>query len=361
MSSVLRSVVQTRRLVICCGPGGTGKTTTSAALGVAGAKAGRRVVVLTIDPARRLADALGIDGLTNEPTEVVGVGSDGGSLWAMQLDARDTFDEIVRTWSTEPAQAERILTNPYYRTIAGSLSGTQEYMAGEKLLELHQAGFDLVVVDTPPGRHAVDFLDASRRLVAFFDHRLYRTVLAPRHGLLRAVNLAAQAFLRSAARVVGAELIADAVDFFAAFEGMEDDFRARSVRVQALLGDPATAFVVVTSPRPDTIDAAIGLIARLAAEGRATVDAVVVNRVSPRFGPATPAEDRRRSDEYAGTPLGALFRTRAELHERATADEAGIDALRSSLDQTPVLTVPALPDDVHDLRGLAEVASHMVA
>ncbi len=354
------TMVGERRLLICFGPGGTGKTTTSAALALAAAHRGRRAVVLTIDPARRLADALGVGALGNTPTRVAAVGP--GELWALQLDAAQTFDEVVGRWSTSPEQASRILANPYYRTIAGTLSGTQEYMAGEKLHELHAAGFDLVVVDTPPGRHAVDFLDASRRLVAFFDHRLYRSVLAPRHGALRALNLATQSFLRSAGRVVGTDVIGDAVDFFAAFEGMEDDFRQRSIEVQELLADAATGFVLVTTPAEDTLAAATPLLGALADGnvGRAC-DAVVVNRVAPRFSDTPPSADDAAADAATDPVRRALHANRAALHRQADRDERRVTALRSTVAPVPVTTVAALADDVHDLDGLAAVEAQLLA
>ena len=183
------------RIVVCCGSGGVGKTTTSAALAVRAADRGRRVAVLTIDPARRLAQALGLAELGNEPGRVAGVHDRPGTgeLHAMMLDMRRTFDEMVQAHST-PERAEKILANPFYQTISTSFSGTQEYMAMEKLYELHQStDFDLVVVDTPPTRNALDFIDAPRRLSRFLDHRLFRMVTSPGRGVMKAVNVAARA------------------------------------------------------------------------------------------------------------------------------------------------------------------------
>ena len=180
-----------RSIVICCGSGGVGKTTTAAAIALEGARRGRNAVVVTIDPARRLADALGLEALTNEPSVIPGDWP--GTLSALMLDTKGTFDDLVRRYSSDAEQAERILANRFYRNISGALSGTQEYMAAEKLYELHEEGeFDLVVVDTPPTRNALDFLDAPSRLTRFLDHRLYRVLVAPTRTYLRAVNVAAQ-------------------------------------------------------------------------------------------------------------------------------------------------------------------------
>ena len=202
-SITLRELVDQRRILVCCGSGGVGKTTTAAALALEAAKAGRRAVVVTIDPAKRLADALGLAGLTGTPSQIDGDWP--GELWALMLDTKSTFDDLVTRNAGDPQQAERILQNRFYRNISGALSGTQEYMAMEKLYELHQeTDFDLVVVDTPPTRNALDFIDAPRRLSRFLDHRLFRMVMSPGRGIVKAVNVAAQTFLRTVAKVVGA-------------------------------------------------------------------------------------------------------------------------------------------------------------
>jgi anion-transporting ArsA/GET3 family ATPase len=248
----LDDVVTQRSIVVCCGSGGVGKTTIAAVVALEGARRGRKTVVVTIDPARRLADALGLAGLTDTPSPIEGDWP--GELWATMLDTRSTFDALVGKYAATPEQAERILGNPFYRNIAGALSGTQEYMAMEKLYELHEeTDFDLVVVDTPPTRHALDFLDAPRRLSRFLEHRLFRMLMAPSRGIVRAVNVAAQAFLRTVSKVVGGEVVDDAIAFFQAFEGMEEGFRRRAARVNELLAAPQTAFVLVASPRRDTV------------------------------------------------------------------------------------------------------------
>src|SRR3954468_11466735 len=241
MTNGLGRLVEERAIVVCCGSGGGGKTPTAAVLAVEGARRGRRSVVVTIDPAKRLADTLGIGALTNSPKRIEGDWP--GELSALMLDTKSTFDSLVAEYSTDQAQADRILANRFYRNISGALSGTQEYMAGEKLYELHTSGrFDLVVVDTPPSRNALDFLDASRRLTRFLDHRLYKMLMAPTRAYMKAVNVAAQAFVRTVGKIVGGEVLDDALAFFQAFEGMEAGFRDRAARVQALLTARDTAY-----------------------------------------------------------------------------------------------------------------------
>ena len=213
-------------MIVCCGSGGVGKTTTAAVIGLEAARAGRRAVVVTIDPARRLADALGLaDGLAAEPQRIELDAA--GELWAMMLDTATAFDGIVRRNAPDEAQAERILTNRFYRNISGALSGTQEYMAAETLHQLHADDrFDLVVVDTPPSRNALDFLEAPSVLARFLDHRLFRLLMLPARRGMRVVNAATQPLLRAIGRVVGSDVLADAVAFFQAFAGMEGGFRS---------------------------------------------------------------------------------------------------------------------------------------
>ncbi|HEX3620757.1 MAG TPA: ArsA family ATPase [Acidimicrobiales bacterium] len=340
---------------MCCGPGGVGKTTVAAAMAVEGAYSGRRVVVVTIDPARRLADALGLDSLTNTPKRVEGDWP--GELWALMLDPRATFDGLVARYAPDPDQAETILANRFYRNIAGALSGTQEYMAMEKLYELHgDERFDLVVVDTPPTRNALDFVDAPRRLTRFLDNRLFRLLMLPARTGLRAVNVATHAFLRTVGKVVGSEVVSDAVTFFQAFEGMEDGFRQRAARVQELLAEPATAFVLVASPRRDATRETEFFAEKLNEAGIA-VQALVVNRMHPRFSPmpAPPA-----AGVGAGTTLATLFRNMAELSRMADGEEAHVASLAARL-AAPAVRVPELETDVHDLTGLSRVAAYVFA
>ena len=281
-TDALVDLVAERTIIVCCGSGGVGKTTTAAVVALEGARLGRKTVVVTIDPAKRLADALGLKGLTDTPSRIEGDWP--GELWATMLDTKSTFDALVVKYAASPEQGERILANRFYRNISGALSGTQEYMAMEKLYELHdETDFDLVVVDTPPTRHALDFLDAPRRLSRFLDHRLFRLLIVPSRGIVKAVNVAAQTFLRTVSRVVGGDVVDDAVAFFQAFEGMEEGFRQRAARVNELLAADGTAFVLVASPRRDTVEEAHFFAERLGEAGIA-VRGLVVNRVHPAFG-----------------------------------------------------------------------------
>jgi anion-transporting ArsA/GET3 family ATPase len=354
----LRDLVEHRRILVCCGSGGVGKTTTAAVLALEAAKAGRRAVVVTIDPAKRLADALGLEGLTGTPSEIEGDWS--GELWALMLDTKSTFDELVMANAASHEQGERILGNRFYRNISGALSGTQEYMAMEKLYELHErSDFDLVVVDTPPTRNALDFIDAPRRLSRFLDHRLFRMITSPGRGIAKAVNVAAQAFLRTVAKVVGAEVIDDAVAFFQAFEGMEEGFRQRADAVLQLLSDDDTAFVLVASPRRDTIDEARYFAEKLG-DANITVRALIVNRMHPHFGDGSVEVASERAGALEGTDLGGLFDNLAEFQLVASREEEHLAGLAEVVAPAPVVRVPFLSTDVHDLAGLDGLSEHLL-
>ena len=365
----LDDLVSTASIIVCSGPGGVGKTTTAAALAIAAAERGRRAVVVTIDPARRLADALGLrGGLTNAPTRVelpprARARRSSGELWAMMLDTRATFDAVVRRYAADERQAEGILANRFYENIAGALSGTQEYMAAEKLYELHaDERFDLVVVDTPPTRNALDFLDAPGRLTRFLDHKLYRALMLPTRLGLKVVNVAAQAMLKTIAKVVGGEVIADVMAFFAAFDGMEAGFRRRAIAVTALLRDPGTHYVVITSPRREAVAEARYFAARLH-DHHASISAVVVNRVHPRFDPRSAAELTAQAGRAraAGAPDAAAWENLAELTRVAEGEAAAVQPLAADAAGAPIATVPLFVDDVHDLDGLTRIARHLFA
>ena len=330
MSVSLNDHLATAQVVVCCGSGGVGKTTTSAALGMQAAGLGRRAVVVTIDPARRLADALGVPGgLTNDP---VRLDLDApGELWALMLDTASTFDGLVRANAENDEQAERILANRFYRNVASSLSGTQDYMAAERLHALHRDDrFDLVIVDTPPTRNALDFLDAPNTLARFIDHPLFKMLMLPTRRGLKVFNLAAQPILKTIGRVVGGDVLADAVAFFQAFSGMETGFRERADDVIALLASDVSRFVLVASPRADTIEEAQFFATRLQ-QSDLTVGAIVVNRCTPTFGEPPPKRPRALAQ-------AALYDNLIELRATAEAERAHAAHL---------LTCAALPDDVH--------------
>ncbi len=353
----LDQLVRDQEVIVCTGSGGVGKTTTAAVMALHAAELGRKACVVTIDPAKRLADALGLEALSNSPTRIDGPWP--GELWALMLDTKSTFDDLVLSNAETPEQADGILQNRFYRNISGALSGTQEYMAMEKLYALHEStDFDLVVVDTPPTRNALDFLEAPKRLTRFLDHRLYRVLMAPTRGVARAVNVAAQAFLRTVSKVVGGDVVRDAIAFFSAFDGMESGFRDRAAATLALLSDDVTAFVLVAAPRGDVVEEATYFAARLA-EAEIPVRALVVNRMHPRFTEASPGSLRGRAETCAATDIGGLYANLAEFAQVATEEERHLRGLADRVSPAPVLRVPFLRSDVHDLEGLREIGRHL--
>jgi anion-transporting ArsA/GET3 family ATPase len=350
--SELGSLVTDRRIVVCCGSGGVGKTTVSATFALAAARAGRRACVVTVDPARRLADALGVQSLLNTPTEVTGDWP--GHLFALMLDTKGTFDALVHRYARTSEQAESILANRLYQNLAGALSGTQEYMAMEKLYELVDSGeFDVVVVDTPPTRNALDLLDAPRRLTRFLENRLFRALLLPTRMSLRAVGVATQALLRTISKVAGAEIVQDAVAFFQAFEGMEEGFRTRAGAVRELLADPATAFVLVTSARPDAI-AEAGFFAEKLLEREITPAALVVNRIHPSFGTNEPPT-------VVPPELAPLEENLASMRSVAAREEQAYAGLATQVAPAPIGRIPLFGHDVHELTALQRTADHLFA
>ncbi len=379
----IADLVAERRVVVCCGTGGVGKTTTSAALAIEGARRGRNAVVVTIDPAKRLAQALGLEHLSNTAHEIArerwdfdGTAEIGGHLSALMLDTKSTFDELVVQYAGSVEQADRILENTFYRNIAGTLSGTQEYMAMEKLYELHtDGGFDLIVVDTPPSRHALDFLDAPRRLTRLLDNRIFRLLMVPARTGLRVGAMAAQAFVRTVSRVVGTEVIDDVLAFFRAFEGMEDGFRARAGEMTDLLASSDTAFVLVTSPRRDAVEEASFFAERLR-ESSLRVEALVVNRVHPRYHAALPDVLRARATELLASAdsganssvaldpetrtVAAQLINLADLEELAIREERELAGLAERIDGATIARVPELDHDVHDFDALRAVARHLL-
>jgi anion-transporting ArsA/GET3 family ATPase len=375
-AETLPTLVAERSVIVCCGSGGVGKTTVSATFALAAARAGRRSCVVTVDPARRLADALGVESLPNTPSEVAGDWP--GHLHALMLDSKGTFDDLVERYARTPEQAEAILSNRLYQNLAGALSGTQEYMAMEKLYELVQSGeFDVVVVDTPPTRNALDLLDAPRRLTRFLENRLFRALLVPTRMSLRAVSMATQALLRTISKVAGAEIVQDAVGFFQAFEGMEDGFRSRASAVHELLADPATAYVLVTSARPDAI-AEAGFFAEKLAERDVSVAALVVNRIAPSFedevsdgarvgagggggGGGVGGGVRGGGSGEAASALAVLEANLDELNAVAAREEAAFSELAARVAPAPVGRIPLFGQDVHELAGLQRAAEHLFA
>jgi anion-transporting ArsA/GET3 family ATPase len=362
----LLTLVRERRVIVCCGPGGVGKTTTAAAMAIEGARQGRRTCVLTIDPARRLADAFGLDSLTDTPGRVDGAWP--GELWAAMLDAKSTFDAAISRYARDNAQAQAIMRSRHYRNLCEALSGTQDYMAIEKLYQLHHDGrFDLIVVDTPPTCRALDFLSAPHHLTRLLDNAAFRALIKPSRFYLRAVAVAAQASLKAAGRVVGAETVLEAVAFLRAFDGMEAGIRGRAQRVLDLFAAPSTAFVLIVAPRHDATNEGQYFAAHLKRSDIA-VQALIVNRLHPRFDPrpaattsvspatSSPSPPARRGHAEA---LAALTSNWVELCAVAEREEDCAAALEAQLAPAPSARVPLLARDVHDLAGVGAVADHL--
>ncbi|HEV3364978.1 MAG TPA: ArsA family ATPase [Acidimicrobiia bacterium] len=357
-------------IIVCCGSGGVGKTTTAAVLALAGARQGRNAVVVTIDPAKRLANALGLDALSDTAHEIDrglwdpdGIAPPGGRLSALMLDTKSTFDHLVLKYSLDPAQGERILQNRFYRNISGALAGTQEYMAMEKLHELHdEGGYDLIVIDTPPTRNALDFLDAPARLTRLLNNRLFRLLMAPTRASMRVANFALQAFFRSVSRVVGKEVVEDLVLFFQAFEGMEEGFRVRATRVMQLLSDRRTAFVLVTAPARDAVSEARYFHDRLQDAGL-RVNGLVVNRIHPEFGDTNgrppPGSSDGRQGEGVGR-IGELYANLADFIELSKREQRHLDGLERSVGPVPIVRVPLLEVEVCDIASLTEVGRYLL-
>ncbi|WP_083730787.1 ArsA-related P-loop ATPase [Protofrankia sp. BMG5.30] len=362
------AMLGSEKIIVCCGSGGVGKTTVAAALALRAAERGRRTVVLTIDPARRLAQSMGLTELDNNPREVVGVDcSAGGHLDAMMLDMKRTFDEIVLAHAT-PERAQQLLDNPFYQSLSSSFAGTQEYMAMEKLGQLDATGeWDLIVVDTPPTRSALDFLDAPNRLSAFLDGRLLRLLLAPAKAggkmYLKVVNVGLGVFGRILTKIIGAQLLADVSQFVAALETMFGGFRQRADQTYQLLGAPGTSFVVVAAPEAAALREASYFVDRLDADGM-PLAGLVVNRVHS-VGPAARGLTVERSlaaaetlGEHAEHPLAtAVLRIHAERVRLATREQRLRDRFTSAHPDTPLVEVDAFAGDVHDLDGLRAVGA----
>ncbi|MEM8922796.1 MAG: ArsA-related P-loop ATPase [Actinomycetota bacterium] len=342
------------------GGGGVGKTTLAACAGIAAAQAGQRVVVLTIDPARRLATTLGLDATVGEEEETSTDGEarnlgneprliDGpwpGELWAAMLDPTATMWTVLCE-QTSPERAARITANPLFATVVESLSGSNEYLAAERLLQLHDDDrFDAIVLDTPPSRHAIDFLESPDRLARFLGNRLYRLVLAPRPGLLRPVNSAAQLIMRTAARLVGSDLIDNVIRLFADTEGLDDALTARATRTSALLADDGCRFTVVSTPREEPMREAQWIIDRLHERDR-RADALVVNRCLP-FG-------RGPVPDGADTTDQALLANWQELAHLAALEDDAIDKLRGQAPDR--LSVATLDERLTPLRSIEELAT----
>ena len=356
-------LIEGRRVIVCVGPGGVGKTTIAAAIATELAARGARVVVLTIDPARRLAESLGLEELGNEPRRVdperlAAAGIEmRGELWAMMLDAKRTFDEIVERYAPDPAACDRLLANRIYQEISTAVSGSQEYMAMEKLNELDEQGrFDALILDTPPTRNALDFLDAPSRIARFVDSRALGAFLRPGGRFL---GRGSSLFFGALQRITGVDVMEDVSEFFSAFAGMTQGFRDRAQRVEALLAARATAFLLVSSPQPAAIEEAAHF-ARSLRERRLPLTGAVVNRAHTVPAGVDWEAPREELTALLGEELGAkVARSLEEARRLAERDRRGIHRLRRALGGRPVVIVPHLREDVFAISGLARLNAHL--
>jgi len=354
------------RVVVCCGSGGVGKTTTAAALGLRAAEQGRTVVVLTIDPARRLAQSMGLDALDNTPRRVKGIDeTGGGSLDAMMLDMKRTFDEVVLAHAA-PGRAQAILDNPFYQSLSSSFSGTQEYMAMEKLGQLRaEERWDLIVVDTPPSRSALDFLDAPKRLGSFLDGRFIRILMggAGKGGraYLKVLGTGLGVVTGALTRVLGAQVLKDLQAFIAALDTMFGGFRERADTTYRLLKTSGTSFVVVAAPERDALREASYFVERLGNE-QMPLAGLVLNRVhttgAKSLSAARSAAGAETLAEQGGHPLAAgVLRLHAERMRMIEREQSLRGRFTAAHPRVPVVDVPAQPGDVHDLAGLRTVGA----
>lgn len=348
-------------VLVCCGVGGTGKTTTAAALAAAHAARGKRTVVLTIDPAKRLASALGVT-LGNDPTPIQGlealVGPRAAELAGLMLDRKGTWDTLIRRHARDPAHAARLLANRYYRSVATRLTGSHEYMAVEKLYDLvHGGDWDLVVLDTPPTQHVVEFFEAPERIDALLDRGAVASVLRPRGGL---VGAATRGALSTIQRLAGDQVMTGITEFFELFGELSDGLRARSAAVSKLLRSPSTRFLLVTDAAAPERSDALGFLAEL--ERREMHFAgFLLNRAAPRATFTRPlrAEDLQCPDGFEGdwsAWCAALLHVPEVAGERARAHRKNARALHQRAPRSPIWLIPEVPGGVQSLGGLLQLA-----
>ncbi len=358
-----------RRVCVCGGAGGVGKTTTSAAIALGMAAEGRKVAVVTIDPARRLANALGLDELRNEPTLVpaerlAGAGLElRGELWAMMLDPKRTFDELIERVAPTAERAEEIKANRVYTELSTAVSGSQEFTAIAKLYDLQREGdFDLLVLDTPPSRNALDFLDAPGRLTSFLEGRALKAFLRPTGLGMRIIGRGASPLLGALRRVTGVDLISDLTTFFSLLGGMTEDFSERAARVEEMLHAPDTAFLLVTSAQTEPLQEAVWF-GRTLIDGGFPFCATIVNRFHhDLLSSLEPGVAREQI--AAALPADLAERVAANLddyHALAQRDGRGVERLTAEFGERPLLLVPQLDGEVHDVEGLLSIHRYLFA
>ncbi|MFD0361897.1 ArsA family ATPase [Nocardia sp. GCM10030253] len=350
----------TARIIVCCGSGGVGKTTTAAAIALRAAEEGRKVVVLTIDPARRLAQSLGVADLDNAPQRVP-LGPDSkGELHAMMLNMRRTFDDMVLE-HTNPDKAEQIFANPFYQTVASSFGGTQEYMAMEKLGQLAgRKEWDLIVVDTPPSRNALDFLDAPKRLGNFLNGRMIRVIMAPGRGVTRLVTGAMSLAVRGVSTIVGGQMLKDASNFLQSLESLFGGFQDRADRTYAMLSRPGTHFLVVAAAEPDALREASFFVDRLSTE-HMPLAGLVLNRTHPELSSLSADHALTAADQLAETdPItSSVLRIHAQRVATAKREQHLLHRFTGAHPRVPIVSVTALPFEVSDLEALQAVGDQL--
>jgi anion-transporting ArsA/GET3 family ATPase len=357
-----------KRVVICVGAGGVGKTTTSAALALGLAAGGRKVAVVTIDPAKRLAAALGLDALSGEPTRIdprafsaQGVTMD-GELWAMMLDAKRTFDDIVARLAPDAAALQEILANPVYGELSNAVAGSHELSAIAKLYELHEEhDFDVIVLDTPPSRNALDFLDAPTRLLGFLEGRALQVFLAPSGLTARLFGRSTGLIFSIFARVTGIDMLSELSRFFRSLTGVIDGFGERTRGVAALMRDSMSAFLIVTSPEDEPAAEAVFLAERLDAMGMARA-AVIVNRVhlDGLGGHSAQEVGELLADDLGERMARRVAANLADFDVFVRRDRATVARLSHQLREPEPILVPHLDAEVQDLLGLAHIAEHLL-
>jgi anion-transporting ArsA/GET3 family ATPase len=353
---VIADWLERKEVCICAGSGGVGKTTTSAAIALGMAARGKKVAVLTIDPAKRLANSLGLPELGNEERLVKADVK--GELWAMMLDPKRTFDEIVEWHAPDERTRDAVLSNRIYQELSSAVAGSQEYMAMEKLHELHQEGrYDLLVLDTPPTRNALDFIDAPKKLTAFIDSRALQLFTAPGVLGLKVLGRGSGMIFSVLGRATGVDLLEDLSTFFRSFGSMTEGFRERAEHVNALLADSRSAFVLVTSPRADSVEEAGWFHHRLLDAGLPFAG-VVANRVHPAMPKGDPSA--QLAELLADEALARrVMRTFEDERRLAARDRANLAALKERLGRKPMIEIPHLDDDVHDLDGLRRMDEYL--
>jgi anion-transporting ArsA/GET3 family ATPase len=355
-----------KRVVICAGSGGVGKTTTSAALAMGLAAAGNKVAVVTIDPAKRLADSLGLEDLDNEPRRVdparfAGHGIEmEGELWAMMLDAKRTFDDLIARLAPDAKSRDEVLANRIYQELSSAVAGSQEFTAIAKLYDLDRSGeFDVLVLDTPPSRNALDFLDAPDRLTGFLEGRALKVFLAPTGLAARVMGRGTSVVFGVLRRVTGVDLLQDLSVFFRALGGLIEGFRERAAGVKTLLADPATTFLIVTSPEREPVEEAIFFRGKLR-EASMPFGGLIVNRVQLDLVDGDPDAAVAELDGALPAELQAkVAQTLAELQVLAARDRASLERLMDELDESDPVVIPLLEGDVHDVDGLVLVHDHL--